>query len=283
MQIVNRETKEITNYEPSKFVKYMYEKKSGRFFLKLLNNRVMANISRIFMNTFLSIPYKNKIIKKYNIDMNLYEDRKYNSYNSYFIRKLKELKFDTDKDSFIAPAESKLLVLKLDEETKLDIKGSSFTVYEIINDDIYKEYINGYAMIFRLEATNYHRYIYIDDGRREAYKHIKGKLHTVQPIAYKHYKIFHENSREWTILHTKNFGDIIQVEVGAMMIGRIRNNKNTLFKKGDEKGNFEFGGSTIILFVKNGIINIDEDNKENSNKFMETTVNVGEKIGTRVN
>ena len=154
MQIVNRETKEITNYEPSKFVKFMYEKPVGRIFLKLLSNKFVANLSRVYMNTFLSIPYKNKIIKKYNINMSIYEDKKYNSYNSYFIRKLKELNFDKDKDAFIAPAESKLLVLKLDEETKLDIKGSSFTLKEIINDDIYKEYINGYAMIFRLEATN---------------------------------------------------------------------------------------------------------------------------------
>ena len=283
MQIVNRETKEITNYEPSKFVKYMYEKPSGRLFLKLLSNKPMANLSRVYMNTPLSIPYKNKIIKKYNVDMSLYEDKKYNSYNSYFIRKLKELKFDKDKDAFIAPAESKLLVLKLDEDTKLDIKGSSFTLKEIINDDIYKDYINGYALIFRLEATNYHRYIFIDDGRRDAYKHIKGKLHTVQPIAYKHYKIFHENSREWTVLHTKNFGDVIEVEVGAMMIGRINNNKNTMFKKGDEKGNFEFGGSTIILFVKHGIIEIDEDIIENSHNFTETTVNVGERIAKKIN
>ena len=283
MQIVNRETKEITNYEPSKFVKFMYEKPVGRIFLKLLSNKFVANLSRVYMNTFLSIPYKNKIIKKYNINMSIYEDKKYNSYNSYFIRKLKELNFDKDKDAFIAPAESKLLVLKLDEETKLDIKGSSFTLKEIINDDIYKEYINGYAMIFRLEATNYHRYIYIDDGRREAYKHIKGKLHTVQPIAYKHFKIFHENSREWTILHTKNFGDIIQVEVGAMMIGRINNNRTILFKKGDEKGNFEFGGSTIILFVKDNVIKIDDDILENSKNFMETTVNVGERIAKKIN
>lgn len=283
MQIVNRETKEISNYEPSKFVKYMYEKPSGRIILKLLSNKAMANLSRVYMNTFLSIPYKNRIIKKNHVDMNLYEDGKYNSYNSYFKRKLKEINFDKDKDTFISPSESKLLVLKLDNDTKLDIKGSSYTLKEIINDDIYKEYINGYAMIFRLEATNYHRYIYIDDGRREVYKHIKGKLHTVQPIAYKHYKIFHENSREWTILHTKNFDDVIQVEVGAMMIGKINNNRTTLFKKGDEKGNFEFGGSTIILFVKDGIIKIDEDILENSKNFMETTVNVGESIAKKIN
>ena len=73
------------------------------------------------------------------------------------------------------------------------------------------------------------------------------------------------------------------MEVGAMNIGRISNNRNTLFKKGDEKGNFEFGGSTIILFVKDGIIEIDEDILENSKKFMETTVDIGERIAKKIN
>lgn len=283
MQVVNRKTKEITETKEKSIVKYMYDNKNGRLLLKILSTRFMANIVRGFMKTFLSIPYKNKIIKKYNINMDLYEDKKYLCYNTFFIRKLKELKFDSNKDHFISPAESKLLVLKLDKDAKLDIKGSSYTLEEILEDDIYKEYENGYALIFRLEETNYHRYIYIDDGRRDVYKHIKGKLHTVQPIAYKRYKIFHENTREWTVLHTKNFDDVIHMEVGAMNIGRISNNRNTLFKKGDEKGNFEFGGSTIILFVKDGIIEIDEDILENSKKFMETTVDIGERVAKKIN
>ena len=283
MQVVNRKTKEITETKEKSIVKYMYDNKNGRILLKILSTRFMANIVRGFMKTFLSIPYKNKIIKKYNINMDLYEVKKYLCYNTFFIRKLKELKFDSNKDHFISPAESKLLVLKLDKDAKLDIKGSSYTLGEILEDDIYKEYENGYALIFRLEETNYHRYIYIDDGRRDVYKHIKGKLHTVQPIAYKRYKIFHENTREWTVLHTKNFDDVIHMEVGAMNIGRISNNRNTLFKKGDEKGNFEFGGSTIILFVKDGIIEIDEDILENSKKFMETTVDIGERVAKKIN
>ena len=283
MQVVNRKTKEVTETKEKGIVKYMYENKSGRILLKILSTRFMANIVRGFMKTFFSIPYKNKIIKKYNINMDLYEEKKYLCYNTFFIRKLKELKFDSDKNSFISPAESKLLVLPLDKDTKLDIKGSSYTLEEILEDEVYKDYENGYALIFRLEETNYHRYIYIDDGRRDAYKRIKGKLHTVQPIAYKHYKIFHENTREWTVLHTKNFGDVIHMEVGAMNIGRISNNRNTLFKKGDEKGNFEFGGSTIILFVKHGIIEIDEDILENSKNFMETTVDIGEKVAKKIN
>jgi phosphatidylserine decarboxylase len=282
MQVVDRKTKNEYTYEPSKFVKYMYEKKSGRFFLKLLNNRVMANISRIFMNTFLSIPYKNKIIKKNHVDMSLYEDKKYLSYNSYFTRRLKKIDFVKDNKVFIAPCESKLLVLKIDNNTSFDIKGSKYTLSEILKDDIYKEYNGGYAMIFRLEATNYHRYIFLDSGTRDEYKFIKGKLNTVQPIAYKHFKVFHENCREWTVLHTDNFDDVIHMEIGAMMIGKINNNDKTSFKRGDEKGFFSFGGSTILLLVKKNIIKINDDIMNNSQEFKETTVNIGEEVAKKI-
>ena len=283
MQIVNRETKEVIDPKEKAIIKYMYEKKTGRALLKVLSTRVVANIVRGFMKSFFSVPYKSRIIKKNNIDMDLFEDKKYLSYNTFFVRRMKEVSFDKDKNSFISPAESKLLVLKLDDDTKLDIKGSSYTLEEILEDDIYKEYKNGYALIFRLEETDYHRYIYIDDGYRDEYHHIRGKLHTVQPIAYKKYKVFHENTREWTVLHTENFDDVIHMEVGAMNIGRISNNDTTIFKKGDEKGNFEFGGSTIILFVKHGIIEIDKDILENSKNFKETKVNIGEKVAKKIN
>ena len=253
MQIVNRETKEVIDPKEKAIIKYMYEKKTGRALLKVLSTRVVANIVRGFMKSFFSVPYKSRIIKKNNIDMDLFEDKKYLSYNTFFVRRMKEVSFDKDKKSLI------------------------------LEDDIYKEYKNGYALIFRLEETDYHRYIYIDDGYRDEYHHIRGKLHTVQPIAYKKYKVFHENTREWTILHTENFDDVIHMEVGAMNIGRIANNDTTIFKKGDEKGNFEFGGSTIILFVKQGIIEIDKDILENSKNYKETKVNIGEKVAKKIN
>ncbi len=163
MQIVNRETKEVIDPKEKAIIKYMYEKKTGRALLKVLSTRVVANVVRGFMKSFFSVPYKSRIIKKNNIDMDLFEDKKYLSYNTFFVRRMKEVSFDKDKNSFISPAESKLLVLKLDDDTKLDIKGSSYTLEEILEDDIYKEYKNGYALIFRLEETDYHRYIYIDD------------------------------------------------------------------------------------------------------------------------
>ena len=59
------------------------------------------------------------------------------------------------------------------------------------------------------------------------------------------------------MLHTDNFGDVTQVEVGAMMVGRIVNTvKSGRFERGEQKGMFEFGGSTVVLLVEKDRVKI---------------------------
>ncbi len=283
MKIVDRKTKKEQEMIYSNGVKFLYHNFFGRIVLKLLNNHLVSKIVGSYMNSSLSKKRISKTIKQNNINMDKFENRDFTSYNDFFTRHKKNFSFDHDKNHFIAPADSKLLAIKLNNNSEFDIKNSIYTLKDIIKEDLSKEYQNGYALIFRLEVSDYHRFHYIDDGIRDEYKYIKGCLHTVQPIAYYKYKVFHRNSREYTILHTKNFGDIVEVEVGAMMVGKIVNNKNIKeFKKGDEKGYFEFGGSTIILFVKDNKIIIDNDILLNSTLGKETIVSCGERIGVKV-
>lgn len=282
MKIVNRKTKEEKEMVYSKSVLFLYKNFLGRIILKLINNHFISSIVGKYMDSSLSKRRINKVIKKNNIDMNLYEKKEYQSFNDFFTRKKKNLNFDMDKKHFVSCADSKLLVMKLNENSSFDIKNSIYTLKDIINKDITEEYKNGYALIFRLEVNDYHRYHFIDDGVMDDEIFIKGKLNTVQPIALEKENVFHTNSREYTTLHTKNFGDIIMIEVGAMMVGKITNNKSIKkFKKGDEKGYFEFGGSTIILFVKEDKVIIDDDILLNSTLGKETIVSCGEKIGVR--
>ena len=233
------------------------------------------------MNSKLSIKRIDKTIKENNIDMSLFEEKKYISFNDFFTRHKKNLNFDTNKNHFVAPCDSKLLVIKLNKESSFDIKRSNYNLSSIVKEDLTDKYKNGYALIFRLEVSDYHRYHFVDNGTLDEYKFIKGKLNTVQPIAYNK-KIFHTNCREYTTLHTENFGDVIEVDVGALCVGKITNNKDIKrYKKGDEKGYFEFGGSTIIMFVKENKVIIDNDILLNSTLGKETIVSCGEKIGIK--
>ena len=65
-----------------------------------------------------------------------------------------------------------------------------------------------------------------------------------------------------------------------MMVGKITNLNKKTFKRGEEKGYFEFGGSTVGLFIKKDIVDIDEDILNISKNEDEVRVLMGERIGT---
>lgn len=281
MKIVDRQTKKEREVINPRGAKFLYNTILGRILLKLIINTHTANIVERYMGSRLSKRRIIRTIKENNIDMNIYENKEYKSYNEFFLRRKKDLHFDMDKNHFVSPADANVLAVKLSKDSTFDIKGSYYGVNDIVDEGVLSGYENGYALIFRLEIDDYHYYHFIDDGDVGDSKFIKGCLHATLPLAMKKYKIFHTNSRVYTILHTKNFGDIVEVEVGALNVGRIVNNDIKKFKRSDEKGHFEFGGSTIILFVKENEVIIDNDILLNSTLGKETSVSCGEKIGIK--
>ena len=257
----------------SKSLDFLYNTLFGRIILKIATRKFVANLYAKYMNSGL---YKHKIkifIKKNNIDMTEYEKEEYNSFNDFFIRNIKKDKRKIE-DGLVAICDSKLTVYKIDKDSKFEIKNSIYTIEELIGDK--KKY--KYALVFRLCVDDYHHYIYPDKGKVLSTKHINGILHTVQPIAFKKYKVFKENDREVTYLDCNKLGDVCFVEVGAMMVGKIVNEKKTNFNKGDEKGHFEFGGSTVVMLL-NKDVKINKKIIENSKKDIETIVKMGEQIG----
>lgn len=88
---------------------------------------------------------------------------------------------------------------------------------------------------------------------------IDGCLHCVRPAAYSSVPVFVENSREYIVLSTPAFGTVVQMEVGALLVGKIHNfRSNRRVFQGQEKGYFEFGGSTILVLVKKNRRNREE-------------------------
>ena len=70
--------------------------------------------------------------------------------------------------------------------------------------------------------------------------------------------MFCENSRAYTVLHTDHFGQVVQVEVGALLVGRICNLHGAgPIQRGAEKGRFEFGGSTVIVLLQKAAVGPD--------------------------
>lgn len=69
------------------------------------------------------------------------------------------------------------------------------------------------------------------------------------------------------------------VDVGAFGVGTIvQTCSGDTHKKGEEKGYFKFGGSTVILVFKAGAVKFDNDLVQNSSAGLETRVLCGEHI-----
>jgi phosphatidylserine decarboxylase len=163
------------------------------------------------------------------------------------------------------------------------VKARSFTIAQLVGDDeIAAGYFGGLCLIFRLAPVDYHRFGYVDDCEQSPVKTINGFYRSVHPLSLQMMKaVFTENRREYCVLKTANFGEVVHIDVGATGVGRIvqRHPDGGRFTKGDEKGYFEFGGSTVILLLKPGAAKIDDDVAEYSGRGIETIVRYGEKIG----
>lgn len=285
MKIFDRKGREIiVDQGQNNFLKLLYSHMLGRCVLKLLTLPFITDIGGAYMKSSLSRRRIQPFIEKNHIDMSEYIDQEFKCYNDFFVRRIRKDKrpINLDKNVFIAPADSKLTYYPIFENTHFKIKDTFYSLEDLLqNESLARDYRGGECFIFRLTVDDYHRYCFIDDGTKEEDCYIKGIFHTVNPIANDYYPIYKQNSRSYSILHTKNFDDVIMMEVGAMMVGKIVNHSLECFSKGQEKGYFEFGGSTIVVLIKANIIDVDEDIVRNSSKHDETRVLMGEKIGVK--
>ena len=280
-----RERLDFQHNKPSKSLKFLYYNKLGRPILRLCSSRWAANLYASFLNSRLSKKNIKKFIKRHGIDMSEYKQVKYRSFNQFFSREIRPecRPIDTDPQSLISPCDGKLTAFNIDENSIFRVKGFDYSMETLLkNEQLAKEFLGGVCLIFRLTVNDYHRYIFFDGGTAEDKVFIKGRLHTVQHAALEKRRVFTENCREYTLLHTDNFGDALQIEVGAMFVGRISNNGKKQFGRGEEKGCFEFGGSTIMLILKKDVARIDEEIFENTNQGYETVIKCGEKIGQAI-
>jgi phosphatidylserine decarboxylase len=287
----NRKTKnyDIEQVAGDKYLTWTYSSPVGMFLLeKLIKKKGFSKLYGSYCNTKLSKSKIQKFINGFNIDTSQFEDAKdtFKCFNDFFYRKVKSeaRPIDRTASSLISPGDGRLTAFTNINLNKLvQIKGITYSLYDFIkNDTVANTYNNGTCLILRLCPTDYHRFHFLDNGFCETSKSIKGHYYSVNPIALKKVKnLFCENKREWSLFHSENFGDVLYVEVGATCVGSIIQTYSPEKKvfKGDEKGYFKFGGSTIVLFFQEQKVNIHKDILEQSKLGFETKVSMGESIG----
>lgn len=261
----------------------LYGSAAGRLLLKPLVSPLCSRVGGAFLDSGLSRFLVRHFLCTHAIDMWDYQPREYESFNDFFTRRLAEgaRKVDFTPEVLVSPCDGRLSVQKIDDRCIFNVKHTAYTLESLLKDKkLAAEYAGGYVWLFRLCVEDYHRYIYADGGDILKFMKIPGILHTVNPAANEQFPIYKENTREYCILRSDNFGNMIQMEVGAMMVGRIVNHpRGSIVRRGWEKGHFAFGGSTVILITRKGVVCPDADILENSGKGIETKVRLGERVG----
>lgn len=268
-----------------KWLVWLYYNPIGEATLWALAKRKL--VSSIYGNRMDRTSSAKKIqpfIVDFDIDMSVAQKQEFSNFNDFFTRKLKAdaRPVDTSSTVVVSPADGKVLAYTDISNSWFIVKGVRFDVSSFLdNPDLAQKYHDGTLLIIRLAPVDYHRFHFPVSGSISPNKKIDGDYYSVNPFALrKKAEIFCLNKREYSILSNPLFGDVVIAEVGATMVGSIEQTyKGSSVNKGEEKGYFKFGGSTVVLLFEKSKIHIDEDLLNNTAKGYETSVKMGERIG----
>ena len=265
-------------------VRFLYGTVLGRILLKGIQ---CLHLDRIAV-WFLCSPFSKAIIpwyiRKNAIPMEQFRKCQYKNFREFFLREKADYVFDADPKHLISPCDGWLSVHPIQQNQGFYIKGSYYRTEDLIQDpEIAELFSGGECLVFRLCASDYHHYCFIDDGVLERSGYVEGELHSVQPIACEKYPVFTLNRRAWSLLRTKHFGYVGQIEIGAMVVGGIVNPMSEgPFHRGDKKGRFELSGSTIVLLFQKDSVALKQEILEILKKQPEARVEVGMWIGNQI-
>ena len=242
----------------NKAIRVLYGTVGGRLLVKVMLKTGMPKAVAKYLHSGLSRPLVSRYIKKYDISMDDFQEQEFRCFADFFGRKKMTTSVDPVPTHFVSPCDGWLSAYPIRPDSSFGIKRSHYQLCDLMDDpELAAQYRDGLCLIIRLSPADYHHYSFIDDGNLGEYHYIEGTLHSVQPIACDKYPVYRLNRRCWTVMDTAHFGPVVQVEIGALAVGEIVNECGLSdFGRGDEKGHFELCGSTIVLLVQKGQIEL---------------------------
>jgi len=296
IQIFNRRENrmEIEKVYGDRMVKFAYGTSIGRLLGPFIASKMLSQYYGKSQDTLKSAQKVPPFLKTFNIQIDQYEkgsfkenpiETSYQSFNEFFIRKFRQGQrtFTGNDHAMGAFAEARYFGhASMRDDLTVPVKGSMLRAIDLIGDRaVAEDFIGGPLMIARLCPVDYHRYHYPDDGKTLKAFTIPGDLHSVNPLALKYRQdIFIKNERRVSILETAHFGKLAYIEVGATCVGKIVQSfdESKSFNKGNEKGYFLFGGSTVVLCGEKGKWMPSEDMLNNTQAGVETYIQLGDVV-----
>lgn len=271
------------------FLRWVYETRPGGLALQALVKR--AFFSNWYGRRMDAPSSREKIapfIERYELDPAEFAEpvESYSTFNEFFYRKLKAQArpVDADPGTLVLPADGRhLLIPDLAAQRDFWVKGARFDVQRLVGDQALAErFAGGSALISRLCPVDYHRFHFPCGGVPDLPVAMNGDLYSVSPIALvRRPSILWENKRFRTRIVNDGFGEVLFFEVGATCVGSVVHTSvaGVEVKKGDEKGYFRFGGSSVVTLLERGRGEWAEDLVKWSAEGMEVWGKMGQVAG----
>ena len=270
------------------FVRWVYESALGGVLRRSMLTRLgPSKLYGMWQSSALSKRSITSVVEQLSIDMDecIVPAGGWKSFNDFFTRRLRPgaRPVDADPRRLVSPADGRTFAyVDVNGDTLLPAKGHKISLRELLADDAEAtRFAGGTVIIVRLCPADYHRFHFPCAGVASASRTLAGPLESVSPIALtRGHAILDQNKRDIAYIDSPVFGRVAYLEIGAMFVGSIvQTYAPGPVAAGDEKGCFEFGGSTVILVVEPGRVNIDADLVDATRRGVEVLLRMGEGIG----
>ena len=272
-------------------VRFAYATAAGRVLTRFLLAR--AFVSRLF-GWYMSRPGSRArirpFIEQYGIDASEFARpvESFRSFNEFFHRELRPgaRPVDPDPDSVVFPADGRHMGwTALGSEAGVFVKGQRWDLPSLLGNDpgLTRRFSGGTLVLSRLCPVDYHHFHFPVGGRCGPVTWQGRDLFSVNPIALRQTLAYlWTNKRALTLVETEHCGTCCFIEIGATNVGSIRHRPlpgDNLVAKGDPKGWFEFGGSSVITLFEKGRVRLSEDLLQQTENGIELYARVGDQMG----
>ena len=271
------------------WLRWTYGTGLGRFALNALVKRAVASRYYGWKMSQRSSAYRVlPFIVDYNLDVDEFAKKPYafKSFNEFFYRALRPGARPIAAGDHVAvlPADGRHLAFQnVDAAEGFYAKGQRFDLKSFLgSEELGREFAGGSLLISRLCPVDYHRFHFPVAGTPGEPRLINGFLYSVSPVALRQNLAYlWENKRVVTLVESPVFGKVAVCEIGATMVGTIRQIyvPGRAVPKGEEKGLFKFGGSCVVSIFQPGRIKLDADLVKHSAEGLEVYARMGESLG----
>ena len=277
---------EVEKVYGGEWVERLYGNGLGRLLTdQVLSGHWVSSAYGFFESSAMSRAKIAPFIQNFSIPMHEFEEGPFASFNDFFVRRFKPgmRPFIAAPSQMPAFAEARYLAFeKVGKSDTVPVKGLNLTPSVLLGSEKRaREFEGGPLLLARLCPVDYHRFHFPDGGQIFEHVTLGGPLHSVNPLALKYRPdILVTNERQVTLLETENFGRLAYIEVGALCVGKIVQSHSLTgaFKRGEEKGYFLFGGSTVIVLGQPGKWKPESDLLSRTAQGQEVLVRLGDSV-----